>query len=355
VIRLAIVVLLVFSCACKRAANDASAQEAAARLGLPAAGAAAAPPAQAAPPAPAAPPKPVPAVVPDVVARVNGESVTKAELEEAVAAVEQQNRGKLPPDQRDRVFRAVLDQLVGVKLLAQEVKARNVSVPEADVEAQIAALRKQFPSEDVFNQALKAQQKTVDGLKADARRQLAISKLLQDALADKVAVTPEQAKKYYDENPDRFKQPERVRASHILIGVPQGADAVTKDAARKRAEDVLKQVKAGKDFAALAKEHSQDPGSAVQGGDLGYFPRGQMVGPFDEVAFTLAPGAISDLVETQFGFHIIKVVEKQAARTVPLEEVRPKLDEFLLNQNKQRETQAFVAGLKAKGKVEILL
>ena len=80
-----------------------------------------------------------------------------------------------------------------------------------------------------------------------------------------------------------------------------------------------------------------------------------MVGPFDEVAFTLAPGAISDLVETQFGFHIIKVVEKQPARTVPLEEVRPKLDEFLLNQNKQREAQAFVDGLKAKGKVEILL
>ena len=80
-----------------------------------------------------------------------------------------------------------------------------------------------------------------------------------------------------------------------------------------------------------------------------------MVGAFDETAFTQAPGTISDLVETQFGFHIIKVVEKRAARTVPLEEVKPKLDEFLLNQNKQRETQAFVAGLKAKGKVEILL
>ena len=140
-----------------------------------------------------------------------------------------------------------------------------------------------------------------------------------------------------------------MRASHILIGVPQGADAVTKDAARKRAEGVLKQVKAGKDFAALAKEHSQDPGSAVQGGDLGFFPRGQMVGPFDEAAFTLAPGAISDLVETQFGFHIIRVVEKQAARTVPLEEVKPKLDEFLLNQNKQRETQAFVDRLEGEG------
>ena len=110
----------------------------------------------------------------------------------------------------------------------------------------------------------------MDGLKADARRDLSISKLLQDALADKVAVTSEQAKKFYDENPDRFKQPEQVRASHILIGVQQGADAAAKDAARK-AEGLLKQVKAGKDFAALAKEHSQDPGSAVQGGDLGFF------------------------------------------------------------------------------------
>ena len=154
-------------------------------------------------------PKPVPAVLPDVVARVNGESVTKAEFEAAVAAIEQQNGGKVPPEQRDRIFRAVLDQLVGVKLLAQEVKARKVSVPDAEVDAQIAAIRQQFPSEDVFNQALKAQQKTVDGLKADARRELSISKLLQDALANKVAVTSEQAKKFYDENPDRFKQPER--------------------------------------------------------------------------------------------------------------------------------------------------
>ncbi len=344
-VRLALLALLVLACACKRPAESAAAASAAAKLGLPAAAGDAQP----------AAPKPVPAVLPDIVARVNGESVTKAEFEAAVAAIEQQNRGKVPPEQRDRIFRAVLDQLVGVKLLAQEVKARKVSVPDADVDAQITAIRQQFPSEDVFNQALKAQQKTVDGLKADARRDLSISKLLQDALADKVAVTSEQAKKFYDENPDRFKQPEQVRASHILIGVPQGADAVTKDAARTRAEGLLKQVKAGKDFAALAKEHSQDPGSAVQGGDLGYFPRGQMVGAFDEAAFTQAPGTISDLVETQFGFHIIKVVEKRAARTVPLEEVKPKLDEFLLNQNRQRETQVFVAGLKAKGKVEILL
>src|SRR6185436_15582099 len=156
VIRLAIVALLVLASACKRP-TDADAKRTAAQLGLPAATKDAQP----------APLKPVPATLPDVVARVNGESVTKAEFEAAVAAVEQQNGGKVPPEQRDRILRAVLDQLVGMKLLAQEVKARNVSVPDADVDAQIASIRQQFPSEDAFNQALKAQQKTVEALRAD--------------------------------------------------------------------------------------------------------------------------------------------------------------------------------------------
>jgi peptidyl-prolyl cis-trans isomerase C len=114
-------------------------------------------------------------------------------------------------------------------------------------------------------------------------------------------------------------------------------------------------VKAGKDFAALAKQHSQDPGSAQNGGDLGFFQPGQMVGPFNDVAFKLAPGSVSELVETQFGFHIIKVAEKQTARTVPLEEIRPQLEQYLERMNREQQTDAFVNGLKAKGKVEILI
>ena len=109
------------------------------------------------------------------------------------------------------------------------------------------------------------------------------------------------------------------------------------------------------DLSALAKQHSQDPGSAPNGGDLGFFQQGQMVGPFNDVAFKLQPGAVSDLVETEFGFHIIKVAEKQPSRTVPLEEVRPKLEEYLERQNREQETDAFVNGLKAKGKIEILI
>lgn len=303
----------------------------------------------------AEPAKPVPALIPDVLARVNGETVTKAEFEEAVAALEQRNQGPVPPDQRDRIFRGVLDQLVGIKLLAQEAASRKIPVPDADVDAQLAQMRQRFPSEDVFNQALKQQNKTVDMLKAEARSNLAIQKMLDGALEGKTAVTPQQAQDFYDKNPDQFKRPEQVRASHILITVQPGADVAAKAAAKRKAEGVLKQVKAGGDFAALAKANSQDPGSAVNGGDLGFFQRGQMVPPFDEAAFTMSPGSTSDLVETQFGYHIIRVLEKKEAGTVTIDEVRPQLEQYLLNLNRQREMQAFVDGLKAKGKVEILI
>jgi len=120
-------------------------------------------------------------------------------------------------------------------------------------------------------------------------------------------------------------------------------------------QTVLKDVTAGKDFAALAKQHSQDPGSAPNGGDLGFFEQGRMVGPFNDAAFSLKPGATSGLVETPFGYHIIRVVEKQPGRTVPLDEVRPKVEQYLQNLNKETETDAFVKSLRAKGKVEILI
>jgi peptidyl-prolyl cis-trans isomerase C len=339
VIQVVLVILLVTASACNRSAETPAGAGASAT----------------ATPAAAGPPKPVAAVIPDVVARVNGETVTKQQLEEAVAALAQRNQAPVPPEQRDRVYRGVLDQLVGMKLLAQEAAARKVAVPEADIDAQLAQMRKQFPSEAVFNEALKQQNKTMDMLKAEARDSMAIQKLLEQALADKTAVSAQQAQEFYDRNPDQFKRPEQVRASHILISVPQGADGPTKDAARKRAEGVLKQIKAGGDFAALAKEHSQDPGSAINGGDLGLFQRGQMVPPFDQAAFTLKPGSTSELVETQFGYHIIRVTEKKDPGTVTIEEVRPQLEQYLQNMNRQREMQTFVDGLKAKGKVEILL
>ena len=310
------------------------------------------------PPAPsatAAPPKPVPAVLPDVLARVNGDAITKVDFERAIRNVEQRAGGPLPADRRDMIYRGLLDQLVGLKLLRQEAAARKIQIPDAEVDARIDEIKKQFPSEDVFTQMLATQKMTLADLRADQHDDLAVNRLLAEALKEKVTVSPEQIDTFYQQNLERFKQPDQVKASHILISVPQGADAAAKAAIRAKADDVLKQVKAGKDFAALAKEFSQDPGSAVNGGDLGYFRQGQMVGPFNDVAFKLTPGVTSDLVETQFGLHIIKVAEKQPEKTMTLDEVRPQLEEFLKQRQRQEKTTEFVKALRTKGKVEVLI
>ena len=301
------------------------------------------------------PVKPLPEKLPEVLARVNGETVTRTEFEEYIRNLEGQAGSPIPADQRDRIYRGVLDQLVGYKLLLQEAKARKVAVPDADVDARIAEVKKQFPSEDLFMQTLIDRKMTLDQIKADARRDMSIAKLIDAEIAPRVAVKPAQVEDFYKNNPDKFVEPERVRASHILIATAENADAATKAQAKVKAQQILKDLKAGKDFAALARQHSQDPGSAVNGGDLGFFPQGQMVGPFNDAAFSLKPGATSDLVETQFGYHIIRVAEKQPARTAPLEEMRPRIEEFLKHQNRESETESFVKALRSKSKVEILV
>ena len=308
--------------------------------------------------APATPPpslQPFPAQLPEVLARVNGEAITRTEFDRAVQALESRAGGPIPAEQRDQVMRRVLDQLVGYKVLLQEAGARKIEVPDNEVDARLTQIRGQFPSEEAFTQMLAERKLTLEQVRSDARQDMAISKMIDGEIAARVAVTPEQVTDFYAKNPDQFKQGDSVRASHILIGVPRGADAPARAQARAKAEQVLTEVKAGKDFAALAKEHSSDPGSAANGGDLGFFQQGQMVGPFNDAAFSMAPGATSDLVETDFGLHIIKGVEKKAGRTIPLEEVKPQVEQYLQQLNRQEQTELFVNGLKAKGKVEVLI
>jgi peptidyl-prolyl cis-trans isomerase C len=346
--KLTLLALLVVLCACSKTPAGATASAA-----TPAPQTATAPPAGAL--LGQEPAKPVPAQLPDVLARVNGEAVNKAEFDRALSALEARNGGPVPAEQRDRILRQVLDQIVEYKLLIQESRSRKIAAPDTEVDERMKQIQAQFPTEDAFKQMLTSRKTTIDQVRSDIRQDITVQKLIADAIADKVAVKPEQVTDFYAKNPDQFKQPERVRASHILIMVAKDSDAAAKTAARTKAADILKDVKAGKDFAALAKQHSQDPGSAPNGGDLGFFQQGQMVGPFNDVAFKLAPGQVSDLVETEFGFHIIKVAEKQGPRSVPLDEVRPQLEQYLERMNREQQTDAFVNGLKTKGKIEILI
>jgi peptidyl-prolyl cis-trans isomerase C len=303
----------------------------------------------------AAPVKPVPAQLPDVIARVNGETISRADFEGAVATLEANAGAAVPANERDAVYRQVLDQMIGIRLLIQETRARKMTLPNADIEARLAQFRSQFPTEEAFTQTLEQQKVTLEQLRSNALNDLLVQKLLDTEIEPKAVVTPAQVDEFYKNNPDQFQQGERVRASHILFGFPQGADDAARQLARTRAATVLQELKSGKDFGTLAKLHSQDTGSAGNGGDLGYFQQGQMVPPFEKAAFALKPGQTSDLVESEFGVHIIRVVDHQAARTLPLDEIRPQLQQFIQEQKRQEQTAAFVNGLKAKSKVEIYI
>lgn len=148
---------------------------------------------------------------------------------------------------------------------------------------------------------------------------------------DKIDISDKEIEDYYEEYADEFWEPEKVRARHILVRVEAGAPPEEKEQARKKAEDILDRVNGGEDFAELATELSEDKGSAKEGGDLGFFARGQMVKPFEEAAFALDPGGVSEPVETTFGFHIIKVEEKTSEGTKPLELVRNDISQGLFD------------------------
>ncbi len=315
-------------------------------------------PAAAAPPGvPGAPPaiKPMPPQIPDVLARVNGEKIERWEFDNAVKRMEARAGGPVPPDKRDEVLRGVLDQLVAYHLLAQESRARKLPVPDADVDARLAEIRKGFATEEAFRQGIAAQGLTLEQLTSQTRTSIEVSKMIDAEVNSKVSVQDPEVKGFYDQNVERFKQGDSVHAAHILIGVPQGATPDQKAEARSRAAAVLKTIKAGGDFATLARASSQDSGSAQNGGDLGFFPKGQMTPAFEEAAFKLKPGSVSPLVETPFGFHIIKVIERRAPRTAPFAEVSGQIKDFLTQGQREQKLEQFVEQVKAKGKVEILV
>ena len=297
----------------------------------------------------------MPAQIPAVVARVNGETIDRWEFENAVKRVEARAGGTVRPEKRDEVLRDVLDQLVAYHLLAQESRARKMDVSDTDVEARLAEIRQSFPNEDAFKQGLAAQGLSPEQLRTQTRTGLEVAKVIDAEITSKVAVQDAEVNAFYQQNLERFKQGDTVHASHILIGVPQDATPAQKADAKAKAQAALKQVRGGADFSIVAKSQSQDPGSAPNGGDLGFFPKGQMNPQFEDAAFNLKVGAVSPVVETPFGFHIIKVHERRGPRTAPFTEVSGQIKEFLLKGQREEKLNQLVEQAKAKGKIQILV
>lgn len=184
---------------------------------------------------------------------------------------------------------------------------------------------------------------------------LIASEYLKKEVVGKINVTEEDMQLYYKTHQDEFKTPEMVKARHILIRVNKESSEDEKNKAREKAEDILKRIKTGEDFAKLASEFSDDPGSKNKGGDLGFFPKGRMVPDFEKVAFSLKPGEVSDIVETTFGFHIIKVEERKDSVLEPYEKIKDKVKERVFNDFRKARVDEFVEKAMKDAGVELNL
>lgn len=176
---------------------------------------------------------------------------------------------------------------------------------------------------------------------------------LKREVVDKIVVTEEDMKSYYNVNKEAYKIPETVRARHILVKAPKDATEAEKAESGKKAEEILKRIKAGEDFAELASEFSDDKGSKSKGGDLGFFPRGRMAKPFEDAAFSLKPGEVSDIVETKFGYHIIKLEDIKEAKLRSFEDVKKETKNALLKLYKSEKVKAYVDDAMDKAGVKI--
>jgi len=316
-----------------------------------------APPAETPAPAPAEPAEPARAPN-DPVVTVNGQTITEAQVSNMVNVQIQRMGGQmasLPAALIDRykqqMRQRVVEGLVAETLLDQRIVAANIVVTEEQVVNAIeteGAKRTPPITIDKFKEMVEAQGGNFQDVLSQYKKRMARQQYLEAQWAGKIDVNDAEVQAYYDEHPKEFETPEQVQASHILIkpdaSDPNNADAA-KAAAKAEAEKLLAQVKDGADFAELATAHSDCP-SARQGGDLGLFGHNQMVPPFEAAAFALEPGQVSDVVETQFGYHIIKVTDKKAAQTTPFEEAKEGITETLANEKKMTFSEALLNTMK---------
>ena len=255
------------------------------------------------------------------VGSVNGDRITKSELYDTMANV---------------YGSAAVESLITKKVIEQEADKRDVKVKDSEINEKVDAYKESYGGEEALISALEASGLTLDDLKEDLEVNIKIEKLMQED----IEISEDEVKAYYEENKANYDQPEQVEVSHILVE--------DKD----EANDLLKKIKAGKDFAKLAKENSTDPGSAENGGELGYISKGEMVEEFEKAAFALKDNEVSDVVKSQYGYHIIKKTGHKEAKESTYEEFKEDAKEAALSEKIASESETWLEELKKDYKIK---
>lgn len=250
-----------------------------------------------------------------VVATVGDASISEDELQQTLL---------------DQYGADALDVLITNKLIELEADKQKITVSDEEVEEELATLAESYGGETALEEAVVATGMTMDDVRDDIINYIKTEKLIEP----RIEITDEELQTYFDENKDTFATAEQVQASHILV-----ADEAT-------ANEVKSKLDAGEDFSELAKEYSTDTTTAESGGDLGYFSSGDMVAEFEEVAFALGVDEISAPVKTEYGYHIIKVVDHQEAKEANFEESKEEITDTLMNDKMSTEYTVWLEELK---------
>jgi foldase protein PrsA len=278
-----------------------------------------------------------------IVAKVAGEEVKKEEFKKVFEIFKNQYEQQFGTEVWDQEIEGrkfgevakekLLDMLIDEKLQMKKAADIGISATDDEVNSEVEKAKKYFDTEEKFNEYLKGQNMDLEYFKQSVKKELIINKLT-DKLTANVAVTDEEVKVYYDTHQSEFMS---VKASHVLLDT------------KEEAEKILARAKAGENFAELAKQNSKDPSAKENSGDLDYFRHGDMVQPFETAAFALKPGEISEVVQTDFGFHVIKVDDNKLDK---FEDVKEQLKASMLSDKKSTEYEKSLVEMRKSANIE---
>ncbi len=308
-------------------------------------------PVQAAPPAAPA----ISANPAEVVAVVGGVNITAGEADAEAAKIMDMARLRLPPARLAQLQPQINDQavqnLVLKTLITAAIEKENITIDDAEYDKAVKQVEAGLPPGATLDELLKRNNMTAEEFKDKLTLDAKAFKLLEKKSVDAGTPTEAEVKEFYETNKERFNTPENVKARHILFGVDSTDTAESKASKKAKADEIRQKIVDGADFAAMAAQYSDDPGSKSEGGDLGQFARGQMVTPFEDAAFSAKTGDITPVVETQFGYHIIQVTDHQQAHLMAFDEVKEKLTDSLTARKKQEAAKKYIDELKAAANI----
>jgi peptidyl-prolyl cis-trans isomerase C len=295
-----------------------------------------------------------------VIAKGKGLEIKRSELDEVVTGLKSAAaaHGEAIPEARlTQIESQLLDRIIQVQLLSQKATDADKASGTKKTDLQMASLLERAGSQEALERQMKALGMTMAELRSKITQENTAQAVLTRELG--VIVTDAETKQFYNDHPADFEQPEMVHVRHILL---MTIDPVTRaplsadqgQAKRKQIDDLLKRVRGGADFAALARQYSEDPGSKDNGGELPVFPRGQMVPEFEAAAFSLTSNQVSDVVTTAYGYHIIKLLDKTPAKKVDYATVVTRIKDFLAQQKIEKLAPAYMDKLKKAADVQIL-